>query len=168
MSDGKQEKNASFKAIFEDEDEVYAESFRDRVRAIHEHFDRDQDGYLNYQELSDLQQATSGSPLADGDQYVMICRTLECKPNQGISVEALRLTYASDGTNLGKTEERHVWFLQNPSSPSSRFALGPFVQRTITSRSFPTRNDTRRKRRRRHRDQKKVKANKSTKLARTA
>eukprot|EP00540_Astrosyne_radiata_P002453 CAMPEP_0116826510 /NCGR_PEP_ID=MMETSP0418-20121206/2567_1 /TAXON_ID=1158023 /ORGANISM="Astrosyne radiata, Strain 13vi08-1A" /LENGTH=106 /DNA_ID=CAMNT_0004455149 /DNA_START=109 /DNA_END=429 /DNA_ORIENTATION=+ len=94
-------KNPTFKALFEDENEKFAEEFRDRVRAIHEHFDKDEDGYLKFEELAALQRVTSGTTL-EGDQYVMACRALECHPNKGISIEALRLTYASEGTNVGK------------------------------------------------------------------
>lgn len=68
------------------------------VQALHEHFDRDRDGYLNFGELAALQLATSGESLT-ADQYVMVCRTLDCSPGVGISLTALRLTYASDGTN---------------------------------------------------------------------
>ena len=110
-------KNASFQAIFEDENEEYAEAFRDKVLAIHEHFDTDKDGYLHFEELSKLQVATSGTGL-DGDQYVMVCRALECRPNKGIPVEALRLTYAADGTNVGTSLTERV--LSNPKRKGSR------------------------------------------------
>ena len=69
------------------------------VQALHDHFDHDKDGYLNYEELAALQLATSGEILTS-DQYVMVCQTLECHPRHGISITALRLTYASDGTNV--------------------------------------------------------------------
>ena len=91
--------NPTLKALFEDCDANFAEEFRDKVGAIHEFFDRDQDGYLNMNELADLQFKTSGNNL-DGDQYVMVCKALGCLPNNGIPVEALRLTYAADGTDL--------------------------------------------------------------------
>jgi hypothetical protein len=91
--------NQALKALFEDCDSSFAEEFRDKVGAIHEFFDRDQDGYLNKDELADLQFKTSGNNL-DGDQYDMVCKALGCLPNKGIPVEALRLTYAADGTDL--------------------------------------------------------------------
>ena len=68
------------------------------VQALHEHFDADRDGFLNFAELAALQVATSGETLS-ADNYVMVCRTLQCLPQQGISLTALRLTYASDGTD---------------------------------------------------------------------
>mmetsp|Transcript_2032 Transcript_2032/g.2768 ORF Transcript_2032/g.2768 Transcript_2032/m.2768 type:complete len:114 (-) Transcript_2032:47-388(-) len=51
---------------------------------------------------SSTTESTESSSSLDGDQYVMVCRCLGCHPNRGISVEALRLTYASDGTDLEK------------------------------------------------------------------
>lgn len=94
-----QSTNATLKALFEDGDSDFAEEFKDKVGAIHEFFDRDQDGYLNKKELADLQYKTSGTEL-DSDQYVMVCKALGCHPNEGIPIDALRLTYAADGTDL--------------------------------------------------------------------
>ena len=68
------------------------------VQALHEHFDADNDGFLKFEELAALQLATSGETLTP-DMYIAVCRTLECQPGTGISLTALRLTYASDGTN---------------------------------------------------------------------
>jgi hypothetical protein len=93
--------NPTITALFEDGNEDFAESFRDKVNAIHEHFDRDEDGCLNFQELAALQYRTSGNEL-DSDQYVMVCKALGCHPNKGLSVPTLRLTYAADGTDLEK------------------------------------------------------------------
>jgi hypothetical protein len=91
--------NPVVKAIFEDGDEDFAEAFRDKVNAIHEHFDRDQDGCLNFHELKALQFQTSGNEL-ESDQYVMVCKALGCHPDKGLSLPTLRLTYAADGTDL--------------------------------------------------------------------
>jgi hypothetical protein len=91
--------NPTIKALFEDGNEDFAEGFRDKVNAIHEHFDRDKDGCLNFQELAALQYLTSGNEL-DADQYAMACKAIGCHPNKGLSVPALRLTYAADGTDL--------------------------------------------------------------------
>jgi alanyl-tRNA synthetase len=91
--------NSTLTALFQEDNHDFAEEFRDKVGALHEHFDRDGDGYLNFHELGDLQYKTSGSEL-DQDQYVMVCKALSCHPTKGIPVEALRLTYASEGTNL--------------------------------------------------------------------
>jgi hypothetical protein len=68
------------------------------VQALHEHFDYDKDGFLNYREISALQEATSGEKMTE-DMYVMVCRTLNCQPQEGIHLTALRLTYAAEGTN---------------------------------------------------------------------
>ena len=78
----------------------FAEEFKDKVVAIHEHFDKDGDGYLNYEELRSLQLCTSGNDL-DSSVYAMICSALGCQPHKGISIDALRLTYASEGTDVG-------------------------------------------------------------------
>jgi hypothetical protein len=69
------------------------------VQALHEHFDSDKDGFLNFKEIGALQEATSGESMSV-DQYVIVCRTLQCHPGQGISLTALRLTYAAEGTNV--------------------------------------------------------------------
>jgi len=69
------------------------------VQALHSHFDYDKDGYLNFEEIGALQLATSGESMTE-NQYVVVCRTLLCDPRQGISLVALRLTYAAEGTDL--------------------------------------------------------------------
>jgi hypothetical protein len=71
------------------------------VQALHEHFDIDKDGFLNFKEISALQEATSGDSMSE-NQYVMVCRTLLCHPGEGISLTALRLTYAAEGTNVNE------------------------------------------------------------------
>jgi hypothetical protein len=117
----------------------FASGFRDKVRTLFEYFDRDQDGYLNFQELKALQDATSAhvdneedeedddddnddenskssSPPVSSlteDMYVMACKTLDCHPSKGLSVEALKFTYAADGADIDKdfnlvfTEDGH-------------------------------------------------------------
>ena len=89
------------KPLFQDNSVDFSEEFKDRVKAIHEHFDIDADGYLNFEELAALQKVTEGVRLTE-ENYIMACRALECSPAKGISVQALKLTYASDGTNIGK------------------------------------------------------------------
>lgn len=79
----------------EEEDEM---PMIDKVRAVHEFFDEDSDGFLNYWELRTMQMATESS--ADDlstNQYQLVCEALDCAPNIGIDVESLRLTYASGG-----------------------------------------------------------------------
>ncbi|KAL3931069.1 MAG: hypothetical protein SGBAC_011474 [Bacillariaceae sp.] len=100
-------------AIFNDDDDdddddddkaepLTAELFRDRVRSLHEHFDANEDGHLNFPELAALQKATEGSTMTE-DMYVMACKALDCKdPHLGISIDALRLTYASEGADINK------------------------------------------------------------------
>ena len=89
-------------ALFEnDGDTSMAEAFKDKVASLHEHFDRDGDGYLNHSELRGLQILTSGDDMPQG-QYLMVCKGMGCDPNKGLSVEALKLVYASDGSNIGK------------------------------------------------------------------
>ena len=90
---------ASSGALFTDETVCLADGFLDKVAAIHEHFDMDQDGHLNFNEISRLQYVTSGAVMTE-DQYIMVCRTLQCHPTMGVSLDMLRLTYASDGADL--------------------------------------------------------------------
>jgi hypothetical protein len=86
--------------LFSNDDEGDAEIFRDEVRCLHEHFDKDGDGHLCFSELAALQKATEGVILSE-EMYVMTCRALDCHPRNGISLGALKLTYASDGANVG-------------------------------------------------------------------
>ena len=65
-----------------------------KVMALHYHFDADRDGYLSYNELQNLQQTTSGAAMSV-HEYTMICHALNCEPRKGISLDALRITYAS-------------------------------------------------------------------------
>eukprot|EP00586_Coscinodiscus_wailesii_P006324 CAMPEP_0172487552 /NCGR_PEP_ID=MMETSP1066-20121228/16704_1 /TAXON_ID=671091 /ORGANISM="Coscinodiscus wailesii, Strain CCMP2513" /LENGTH=161 /DNA_ID=CAMNT_0013254249 /DNA_START=108 /DNA_END=593 /DNA_ORIENTATION=+ len=83
----------------------FADGFRDKVRAIHERFDVDRDGYLNYDELSRLQLETGGDVL-DENMYVMVCRTLNCRPGTGVSLEGLKLTYAAEGSDVDDDYEK--------------------------------------------------------------
>eukprot|EP00593_Proboscia_inermis_P016593 CAMPEP_0171306424 /NCGR_PEP_ID=MMETSP0816-20121228/16436_1 /TAXON_ID=420281 /ORGANISM="Proboscia inermis, Strain CCAP1064/1" /LENGTH=138 /DNA_ID=CAMNT_0011787991 /DNA_START=13 /DNA_END=429 /DNA_ORIENTATION=- len=77
----------------------------EKVRQIHSNFDSDNDNFLNLEELSALQFETSGNTL-DKDQYVMVCRALGCHPGRGISLEALKLTYAAEGTDVNADYEK--------------------------------------------------------------
>eukprot|EP00551_Chaetoceros_affinis_P014176 CAMPEP_0203688894 /NCGR_PEP_ID=MMETSP0091-20130426/1412_1 /ASSEMBLY_ACC=CAM_ASM_001089 /TAXON_ID=426623 /ORGANISM="Chaetoceros affinis, Strain CCMP159" /LENGTH=154 /DNA_ID=CAMNT_0050558453 /DNA_START=172 /DNA_END=636 /DNA_ORIENTATION=+ len=83
----------------------FAEQFIDKTRAIHEHFDKNKDGFLNFDELSSLQLCTSGEIL-DGNMYQALCQGLGCQPNKGLSLDGLKLTYASEGTNLDEDYEK--------------------------------------------------------------
>jgi len=92
------DKNMS--ALFYEDGDDDGELFRDKVRALLEHFDSDQDGYLSFPELGALQKATSGELLTE-EMYIMACRALDCIPQKGISLDALKLTYAAEGSDIG-------------------------------------------------------------------
>ncbi len=94
--------NTSAEKNHDDENEMenFAEQFKDKVKLIHEHFDKNQDGYLNYHELSNLQECTSGQKL-DSVVYGHICSAFSCRPEKGLSLDGLKLTYASEGSDLG-------------------------------------------------------------------
>ncbi|KAL7542592.1 hypothetical protein ACHAXR_011929 [Thalassiosira sp. AJA248-18] len=91
--------SASAALFQQDGDNSLAEGFRDKVASLHSFFDRDGDGYLNHTELRGLQLLTSGSDMHQG-QYVMVCKSIGCDPREGISLDALKLVYASDGTSI--------------------------------------------------------------------
>mmetsp|Transcript_4029 Transcript_4029/g.5292 ORF Transcript_4029/g.5292 Transcript_4029/m.5292 type:complete len:135 (-) Transcript_4029:375-779(-) len=90
-------------ALFQNDkdDEEAAGCFRDKIRCLHEHFDKDEDGYLKLSELAALQKATEGVILTE-EMYLMACSALNCPPSTGISLNALKLTYASDGADFEK------------------------------------------------------------------
>ena len=92
--------NQDLSPLFSKQDETMAESFRDKVRILFEHFDKDGDGFLNLKELAALQKATEGVILTE-EMYLMACRTLNCQPGNGITLGALKVTYASDGADVG-------------------------------------------------------------------
>jgi hypothetical protein len=99
---------ASIAALFEGDGICLAEGFKDKVAALHSHFDRDNDGYLNHSELRGLQLITSGNDMHQG-QYVMVCKSIGCDPRNGVSIDALRLVYAADGTSIGESVFYHVF-----------------------------------------------------------
>ena len=103
-SENKESETKLGSALFESS-ESYAAAFMDKVRAIHEHFDKDKDGYLNFQELSSLQLITSGSEM-DGGQYGMVCQAFGCAPSQGLTLTELKLTYAADGASADDDYEK--------------------------------------------------------------
>jgi hypothetical protein len=101
-NDQNEETSASVKPLFEDVSEDFAEAFKDRARALHEHFDKDQDGFLSFSELAALQRATDDGVRLSEVNYEMACKVLQCDPRQGIPLDALKLTYLSEGSSLGK------------------------------------------------------------------
>jgi hypothetical protein len=93
--------NNKIAAIFSPADEdtdtaQNAEWFRDKVRTLFEHFDTDQDDHLKFVELAALQKATAGTMLTE-EMYMMACRALDCLPSKGLSLDAIKLTYAAGG-----------------------------------------------------------------------
>ena len=109
-TDGDDSKEQTLKPLFEalkENDSAmlsFAEGFRDKVKILFEHFDHDKDGKLKYDELAALQTATSddgyeGERLSK-EMYVMACQSLNCHPDQGLSLEALKFTYAADGSDI--------------------------------------------------------------------
>mmetsp|Transcript_12970 Transcript_12970/g.28025 ORF Transcript_12970/g.28025 Transcript_12970/m.28025 type:complete len:157 (-) Transcript_12970:848-1318(-) len=86
----------SMSALFED---GTAFDMKDKVSAIHSHFDRDDDGHLNYSELRSLQLATSGADMTP-EQYKQVCVALNCHFDKGLCLNALKFTYASEGADV--------------------------------------------------------------------
>ena len=105
---------AAVAALFEGDGICLAEGFKDKVAALHSHFDRDNDGYLNHSELRGLQLITSGNDMHQG-HYVMVCKSIGCDPRNGVSIDALRLVYAADGTSIGESVRSciHTTFMEN-------------------------------------------------------
>ena len=106
----------------------FSEEFKDKVRILHEHFDHDNDGFLNFKEIRSLQYETSGEDM-DENNYIMICRALDCHPKKGISIDALRLTYASDGANID--DDYKAVFSQNKKQKDAK-------KSDVTNISMPT------------------------------
>jgi len=102
-SNEKMNDDTEFSPLFASEEgaEDYAELLRDKVRALFEHFDTDKDEHLNFAELGALQKATAGTTLTE-EMYVMACRALNCHPKKGISLDALKFTYAAEGSDIGE------------------------------------------------------------------
>lgn len=73
----------------------------DLVKELFEYFDKDKNGFLSFVEVATLQQVTSGVKMTT-DQYALACKTLECHPKMGLSLKALRWTYAAEGSNVGE------------------------------------------------------------------
>jgi len=95
-----------FEALKESDNAMlsFAEGFRDKVKILFEHFDNDTDGRLKYDELAALQTATAddgyNSDRLSKEMYVMACQSLNCHPDEGLSLEALKFTYAADGSDI--------------------------------------------------------------------
>jgi hypothetical protein len=83
-------------ALFED---GTAFDMKDKVSAIHSHFDRDKDGHLNYSELRSLQLVTSGADMTT-EQYKQVCVALNCHVDRGLCLNSLKFTYAAEGADV--------------------------------------------------------------------
>ena len=102
-------------ALFSSDDTSLAEGFRDKVAALHSHFDRDKDGFLNHSELRGLQLLTSGEDM-NIPTYLMACKSIGCDPQQGVSLDGLRLVYAAEGSNI--EEDYNKVFAAKPEDPA--------------------------------------------------
>ncbi|CAE7883296.1 unnamed protein product [Symbiodinium necroappetens] len=81
-----------------------------RAASVFRFFDEDRDGYLNYEELSELWKATStteGGELS-ASMFKAACQQANADPRQGLSVEALGQLYAEGFADL----ERHFAILE--------------------------------------------------------
>lgn len=105
MSFQKQENASSVGAAIFQSSESFASGFSDRVRAIHEKFDQDKDGYLNFEELSSLQLTTSGAEMSR-QQFAMVCNGLGCSLSQGLNMDSLRIVYAAQGSDVDGDYEK--------------------------------------------------------------
>ena len=104
MQESKKDPGANVGSAIFESSESYSAGFMDKVRAIHEHFDKDKDGFLNFEELSSLQLVTSGAEM-DGTQFGMVCQAIGCRPSQGLGLDALKLTYAA-GANVDEDYDK--------------------------------------------------------------
>ena len=66
---------------------------RYKISTIHSYFDRDCDGYLNYDEMCRLDQAMSRQRISD-IQFIHLCQALHCDPQHGLDVRGLQLLYS--------------------------------------------------------------------------
>ena len=105
MSESNDESASKIGAALFESNDSFAVEFVDKVKRIHEHFDKDKDGFLNFQELSSLQLITSGADM-DGTMFGMVCEALGCRPSQGLSLDALKLTYATPGSGVDEDYEK--------------------------------------------------------------
>jgi hypothetical protein len=76
---------------FSKQNPMFARTFRQGWRWLLE---------VNRTTVAALQKATEGVILKE-EMYLMACRALDCHPSNGISLDALKLTYASDGADIG-------------------------------------------------------------------
>ena len=96
----------------------------DKVSIIHRHLDVYSNGYINFEELQCLQLITSGSELTP-DQYEMACQSLGCHTRDGIPIDALKLTYASEGQIWVSYGRRKIEILRDREKPTTTLPIPP-------------------------------------------
>ena len=75
---------------------------------IFDHFDRDQDGYLNFNELRALGRATGGD--LERNTYGAICQEIGADPSKGVTKALLLIMYTpgeDGGAGLGDPHRDH-------------------------------------------------------------
>mmetsp|Transcript_12965 Transcript_12965/g.38090 ORF Transcript_12965/g.38090 Transcript_12965/m.38090 type:complete len:147 (-) Transcript_12965:626-1066(-) len=92
-------------AIFADAGASFSSEMADKAKLIFDHFDRDKDERLNYEELRLLQLITSGADMTP-ENYEMACRALQCEPRKGVTLGAMKITYAAGGTDVDADYEK--------------------------------------------------------------
>lgn len=89
-----------------------------KIQEIHSKFDVDKDGFLNHTELSALQEVTSGEAMSR-KKYKTICNTSDCKPAQGLTLNALVDIYAVAGYDAIDTDFDKVFGITRKEKPAA-------------------------------------------------
>lgn len=89
-----------------------------KIQEIHSKFDVDKDGFLNHTELSALQEVTSGEAMSR-KKYKTICNTSDCKPAQGLTLNALVDIYAVAGYDAIDTDFDKVFGITRKKKPAA-------------------------------------------------
>jgi hypothetical protein len=123
----------------------FTEGFRDKVKGLFDHFDIDHDGFLKYSELAALQAATTTTTttittdqkdnnnnkdeqqelqrqlleILSPEMYVMTCQALNCHPDNGISLEALKFIYSSKGADIDQDYDKVFTTTKTTTSSTS-------------------------------------------------
>ena len=79
----------------------------DMLGKLFKHFDRDNDGVLNYQELRELQLATSDDDMSR-KEFAQVLKTFGVPANSGLSLQHLKLTYSTGLSDL-RSDYRKVF-----------------------------------------------------------
>ena len=110
-----------------------------KIQQIHQHFDKDKDGYLNHAELTALQTITSGQGISR-KKYKTICNSFDCKPSQGLTFRALLMTYSSGGEASINSDFDAVFGI-NRTEPENNDAIAN-VNESTTTTSEPKQNES--------------------------